>query len=80
MAQALCCILSVWVCAEFVQLMKAPHVVMAVDIPAHESYSMHHGQEAFQAHFIKLVCVNGHMGTGTFLLAWQASAKSISDH
>lgn len=80
MAWALCCILSVWVSAEFVQLMKAPHIIMAVDVHAHESYSMHHNQEAFQAPFIRLVCVNGHMGTGTFLPAWQASAKSISDH
>lgn len=72
--------MGLWVCAEFVPLIKAARVVMAVDVPAHDSYSMQHGQGAFQAHFIRLVCVNGHMGTGAFLPAWQASSKSISDH
>ncbi len=48
-------------------LIKVLYVVMAADVPAHDSFGMHHGQGAFQAHFIRLIYVNGHMGTGAFL-------------
>lgn len=36
-------------------------------------------REHFRPALSDFICVNGHMGTGSFFPAWQTSSKSISD-